>query len=54
MDAVLDGLKWKAGRHHAERVARLAPKGLAPRMGELQVSEVYRAALRDLEALAAE
>jgi len=54
MDEVLDGLTWKAGRHHAERVARLAPKGPAPRMGELQVSEVYRAALRDLEALADE
>ncbi len=54
MDEVLDGLKWKAGRHHAERLARLAPKGPAPRMGELRVSEVYRAALRDLEALADE
>jgi len=52
MDEVLDGLKWKAGRHHAERLARLGPRGPAPHMGELRVSEVYRAALRDLEALA--
>ena len=54
MDEVLDGLKWKAGRHHAERLARLVPRGPAPRMSELRVSEVYRAALRDLEALADE
>jgi len=54
MDEVLDDLKWKAGRHHAERVARLVPRGPAPRMDELRLSEVYRAALRDLEALADE
>ena len=54
MDEVLDGLKWKAGSHHAERLARLAPRGQAPRMDELRVSEVHRAALRDLEALADE
>ena len=52
MDEVLDGMKWKAGPHFAERLARLAPRGPAPRMGELTVSEVHRAALRDLEALA--
>jgi hypothetical protein len=54
MDEVLDGLKWKAGLHHAERLARLAPRGAAPRVGELMASEVHRAALRDLEALADE
>ena len=54
MDEVLDDLKWKAGSHHAERLARLAPRGPAPRMDELRVSEVHRAALRDLEALADE
>jgi beta-N-acetylhexosaminidase len=54
MDEVIDGLKWKAGAHHAERLARLAPRGPAPCMGELKASEVHRAALRDLEALADE
>ncbi len=38
----------------SERVARLVPRGPAPRMDELRLSEVYRAALRDLEALADE
>jgi hypothetical protein len=35
-------------------MARLVPRGAAPRMPELKISEVYRAALRDLEALANE
>ncbi|HET9024715.1 MAG TPA: beta-N-acetylhexosaminidase, partial [Burkholderiaceae bacterium] len=54
MDEVLDGLKWKAGPHHAERTARLVPRGPAPGASELKGSEVYRAALRDLDVLADE
>ena len=54
MDEVLDGLTWKPGSHYAERMARLVPRGPAPPMRALQRSEVYRAALRDLEALAGE
>jgi beta-N-acetylhexosaminidase len=52
MDEVLDGLRWKTGPHHAERMARLLPRGDAPGPDELRASEVYRAAVRDLEVLA--
>jgi beta-N-acetylhexosaminidase len=52
MDEVLDGLTWKAGPHHVERIERLAPRGPAPDPAKLERSEVYRAAVRDLEALA--
>jgi beta-N-acetylhexosaminidase len=51
MDEVLDGLRWKAGPRYAERVARIAPRGAAPPPAELRRSEVYRAALADLEIL---
>ncbi len=51
MDEVLDGLRWKAGPRFSERLGRLAPKGPALAPDELRRSEVYRAALRDLEAL---
>jgi beta-N-acetylhexosaminidase len=53
MDEVLDGLRWKAGPRHVERLARLAPRGPAPGPMALSASEVYRAALLDLEPLAA-
>jgi beta-N-acetylhexosaminidase len=52
MDEVLDGLKWRAGPHHAERLARIVPRGPAPRMDALAASEIHRAALKDIEALA--
>jgi beta-N-acetylhexosaminidase len=53
MDEVLDGLKWKAGPHHRERLGRLVPRGPAPGPDALRNSEVYQAALRDLDELAA-
>jgi beta-N-acetylhexosaminidase len=52
MDEVLDGLKWRAGPHHLERLGRLVPKGAAPGPAALRNSEVYQAALRDLDELA--
>jgi beta-N-acetylhexosaminidase len=54
MDQVLDGLRWTPGPAFAERFARLAPKGPAPGPEALAASEVYRAAVRDLGALADE
>jgi beta-N-acetylhexosaminidase len=54
MDEVLDGLKWTPGEHYVERIARLVPRGPAPGPAELRASEVYRAAVRDLAALADE
>jgi hypothetical protein len=51
MDDVLDNLQWRPGARHAERMARLAPRGAAPGMEQLAGSETYRAALRDLAAL---
>ena len=51
MDDVLDGLRWRPGAYHAERLARLAPRGPAADMKQLSTSETYRAALRDLAAL---
>ncbi len=51
MDDVLDALEWKPGHNHVERMGRLTPKGAAPGLSDLVRSEVYRAALRDLEAL---
>jgi beta-N-acetylhexosaminidase len=52
MDEVLDGLRWKPGAHHLERFARLVPRGTAPGPAELGASELYRAALVDLDELA--
>jgi beta-N-acetylhexosaminidase len=52
MDAILDGLRWTAGPRHRERLERLVPRGAAPDGATLRASEVYRAALRDLDALA--
>jgi beta-N-acetylhexosaminidase len=51
MDAVVDGLRWRPGARHAERIARLAPRGAALGMKELAATELYRAASRDLDAL---
>jgi beta-N-acetylhexosaminidase len=51
MDEVLDGLRWKFGPHHAERIARLVPRGPALAPDDLRRSETYRQALRDLEHL---
>jgi len=52
MDEVLDGLAWKPGPRYRERIGRIVPKGSAPGAGALRSSEVYRAALRDVETLA--
>jgi len=51
MDEVLDGLAWKAGGHFRERIERILPRGAAPGPAELRRSEVYQAALRDIEVL---
>ena len=52
MDEVLDGLAWKAGPRHPERIGRIVPKGPAPEPEALRTSETYQAALRDIEVLA--
>jgi beta-N-acetylhexosaminidase len=51
MDQVLAGLRWRRTRAFADRVQRLMPRGVAPRMPELVESELYRLAKADLAHL---
>ncbi len=54
VDQVLDGVRWARSAAFDERVARLAPRGAAPGMESLQSASLYRAALRDVESIAAD
>ena len=53
MDAVLSGLRWRRPRTFDERYGRLRPRGAAAGIGGLQLTELYRQARADLEALTA-
>jgi len=48
MDAVLEGLHWRASPYYVERVRRLRPMGDALPMSQLVSNELYRRALADL------
>ncbi|HEX7155836.1 MAG TPA: beta-N-acetylhexosaminidase [Burkholderiaceae bacterium] len=47
-ERVLAGLRWDPAPAFEQRRSRLVPRGAAPAMAQLQASEVYQAALRDL------
>ncbi|MCF0253285.1 MAG: beta-N-acetylhexosaminidase [Duodenibacillus sp.] len=48
-DALLAGLAWRPTPEFAERAARIAPKGPAPRLAELRASAVWRTALEQMD-----
>ncbi len=52
MDQALDEIKWQRTDAFEARLARLRPRGAAPSMSELRVSDLYLHAYRDLGHLA--
>jgi beta-N-acetylhexosaminidase len=51
MDEALERVEWSPGPQFGARVARLEPRGVAPSMQQLRVTELYRRAQIDLKLL---